>query len=148
MPAEFAGLQPPPPTLRSVALLQRLPLLWVPAEPTVVGAASIDAADPAGFKQDLSEAQPATGESTLSTPVQQQTGDAPGKVRRLEGPRPGPAGEVFAPAGSMLDVLMLQLQLLLLFLREEHLYCLYCGCAYDDSQQLAGNCPGLSEEDH
>lgn len=34
------------------------------------------------------------------------------------------------------------------YLREEHYYCLYCGHQYGDAEELKGDCPGESEEDH
>ena len=40
------------------------------------------------------------------------------------------------------------LQDILGYLRERYCYCLYCGCKYDDSQDMARNCPGLAEADH
>ncbi|XP_078163210.1 D111/G-patch domain-containing protein [Carex rostrata] len=33
-------------------------------------------------------------------------------------------------------------------LRDEHLYCLYCGCQYESLEELTNSCPGLHEEDH
>ena len=41
-----------------------------------------------------------------------------------------------------------QLSILLGFLREHHLYCLYCGCAYDNSAQMDEGCPGAAEDLH
>ncbi|CAO2831819.1 unnamed protein product [Amaranthus hypochondriacus] len=37
---------------------------------------------------------------------------------------------------------------LLVKLREEHYYCLFCGCQYESAEALASNCPGLNEDDH
>ncbi|CAO2657008.1 Nn.00g058110.m01.CDS01 [Neocucurbitaria sp. VM-36] len=39
-----------------------------------------------------------------------------------------------------------RLQKLLVFLRDEHQYCLYCGYQYPDAEMEG--CPGLTEEDH
>ncbi|KAG9456711.1 hypothetical protein H6P81_001219 [Aristolochia fimbriata] len=33
-------------------------------------------------------------------------------------------------------------------LRDEHNYCLYCGCQYESMDALSANCPGPSEDDH
>ncbi|XP_021770403.1 G patch domain-containing protein 11-like [Chenopodium quinoa] len=33
-------------------------------------------------------------------------------------------------------------------LREEHYYCLFCGCQYESMEALLSNCPGLNEDDH
>ncbi|KAJ4758751.1 G patch domain-containing protein 11 [Rhynchospora pubera] len=37
---------------------------------------------------------------------------------------------------------------ILMKLRDEHLYCLYCGCQYESLEELTNSCPGLHEEDH
>ncbi|OAY63269.1 G patch domain-containing protein 11 isoform X2 [Ananas comosus] len=37
---------------------------------------------------------------------------------------------------------------LLTKLRDEHRYCLYCGCQYESAEALATNCPGVNEDDH
>ncbi|WOL12359.1 G patch domain-containing protein 11 isoform X1 [Canna indica] len=37
---------------------------------------------------------------------------------------------------------------ILIKLRDEHQYCLYCGFQYESAEALANNCPGPSEEDH
>lgn len=37
---------------------------------------------------------------------------------------------------------------MLMKLREEHFYCLYCGCKYESEAALQSDCPGLYEEDH
>ncbi|KAJ8638098.1 hypothetical protein MRB53_012365 [Persea americana] len=41
---------------------------------------------------------------------------------------------------DLLDILMK--------LRNEHCYCLYCGYQYESLETLSSNCPGLNEEDH
>ncbi|KAL5545484.1 hypothetical protein UlMin_005171 [Ulmus minor] len=41
---------------------------------------------------------------------------------------------------DLLDILMK--------LREEHRYCLFCGCQYESMEALLSNCPGISEDDH
>ncbi|XP_021724005.1 G patch domain-containing protein 11-like [Chenopodium quinoa] len=33
-------------------------------------------------------------------------------------------------------------------LREEHRYCLFCGCQYESMEALLSNCPGRNEDDH
>ncbi|KNA10823.1 hypothetical protein SOVF_140800 isoform A [Spinacia oleracea] len=40
------------------------------------------------------------------------------------------------------------LQELLVNLREEHRYCLFCGCQYESTEGLLSNCPGVNEDDH
>lgn len=37
---------------------------------------------------------------------------------------------------------------ILMKLRDEYYYCLFCGCRYDSLEALEDNCPGLFEEDH
>lgn len=37
---------------------------------------------------------------------------------------------------------------ILLKLRDEHRYCLYCGCQYESSELLQSDCPGLDRDDH
>lgn len=37
---------------------------------------------------------------------------------------------------------------ILLKLRDEHRYCLFCGYQYDSMESLQSNCPGISEDDH
>lgn len=41
-----------------------------------------------------------------------------------------------------------RLQRLLDYLRDVHCYCLFCGCKYEDWDDLRSSCPGPSEEDH
>nr|CDI51545.1 conserved hypothetical protein [Melanopsichium pennsylvanicum 4] len=41
-----------------------------------------------------------------------------------------------------------QLELVLSSLRHQHQYCLFCGCGYEDQQDLAAHCPGETEGDH
>ncbi|XP_067418772.1 G patch domain-containing protein 11 isoform X2 [Emydura macquarii macquarii] len=41
-----------------------------------------------------------------------------------------------------------KLQILTAYLREEHLYCIWCGTAYEESEDLSSNCPGDSAADH
>ena len=36
----------------------------------------------------------------------------------------------------------------LLYLREVHYYCIYCGILYKDAEDLDRSCPGLFEEAH
>ncbi|CAI0402869.1 unnamed protein product [Linum tenue] len=40
------------------------------------------------------------------------------------------------------------LQEILMKLREEHRYCLFCGFQYETMEALLSNCPGIDEEDH
>ncbi|XP_078438673.1 uncharacterized protein LOC144709127 [Wolffia australiana] len=37
---------------------------------------------------------------------------------------------------------------LLTKLRNEHHYCLYCGCKYESADALETSCPGITEDDH
>ncbi|OLL26677.1 G patch domain-containing protein 11 [Neolecta irregularis DAH-3] len=41
-----------------------------------------------------------------------------------------------------------KLDRLLKYLRDKHAYCFWCGCAYDNQEDLEENCPGIHEEDH
>ncbi|GIL57636.1 hypothetical protein Vafri_12832 [Volvox africanus] len=41
-----------------------------------------------------------------------------------------------------------QLEVLLQHLRERHWYCYFCGCQYDNPDDLAASCPGLNEDVH
>ncbi|XP_037091022.1 G patch domain-containing protein 11-like [Pollicipes pollicipes] len=41
-----------------------------------------------------------------------------------------------------------QLEMLTDYLRRSHLYCIWCGCAYDDGDDLKENCPGSTRDDH
>ncbi|KAL0620966.1 G patch domain-containing protein 11 [Plecturocebus cupreus] len=41
-----------------------------------------------------------------------------------------------------------KLQILTSYLREEHLYCIWCGTAYEDKEDLSSNCPGPTSADH
>jgi Domain of unknown function (DUF4187)/G-patch domain len=41
-----------------------------------------------------------------------------------------------------------QLLCCLQYLRETHLYCMYCGHGYENSSELAGSCPGVTADDH
>ncbi|KAG2686963.1 hypothetical protein I3760_09G031400 [Carya illinoinensis] len=41
---------------------------------------------------------------------------------------------------DLLDILMK--------LRDEHQYCLFCGCRYESMESLLANCPGTDEDDH
>ncbi|XP_028777648.1 G patch domain-containing protein 11 [Neltuma alba] len=40
------------------------------------------------------------------------------------------------------------LQDVLMELRDEHQYCLFCGCKYESNDALLANCPGPNEDDH
>lgn len=41
-----------------------------------------------------------------------------------------------------------RLKLTLDHLRKAHHYCLFCGCQYEDEEDLTNNCPGETEEEH
>ncbi|XP_066451975.1 G patch domain-containing protein 11 isoform X2 [Eleutherodactylus coqui] len=41
-----------------------------------------------------------------------------------------------------------KLQILTSYLRGQHLYCIWCGTAYQDEEDLQSNCPGDTSEDH
>ncbi|EAX00411.1 coiled-coil domain containing 75, isoform CRA_b, partial [Homo sapiens] len=53
-------------------------------------------------------------------------------------------------ACQQLDVqkVLEKLQILTSYLREEHLYCIWCGTAYEDKEDLSSNCPGPTSADH
>ncbi|KAG6580816.1 G patch domain-containing protein 11 [Cucurbita argyrosperma subsp. argyrosperma] len=40
------------------------------------------------------------------------------------------------------------LESILIKLRDEHRYCLFCGYQYDSKELLLSNCPGINEDDH
>ncbi|XP_038628471.1 G patch domain-containing protein 11 [Tachyglossus aculeatus] len=41
-----------------------------------------------------------------------------------------------------------KLQILTSYLREKHQYCIWCGTAYEDEEDLSSNCPGPTSADH
>lgn len=41
-----------------------------------------------------------------------------------------------------------RLSCILAYLREEYFYCIWCGCQYQSSEELANECPGEEEDDH
>jgi hypothetical protein len=41
-----------------------------------------------------------------------------------------------------------QLELLTSYLRQVHLYCIWCGAVFDDENDLSVNCPGMTRDDH
>ncbi|KAM4694118.1 G patch domain-containing protein 11 [Discoglossus pictus] len=43
---------------------------------------------------------------------------------------------------------LLKLQVLTSYLRGRHYYCIWCGTAYQDEDDLSSNCPGDTSEDH
>ncbi|XP_028092306.1 uncharacterized protein C6F6.19-like [Camellia sinensis] len=52
--------------------------------------------------------------------------------------------ETTAPSKSSVK----DLQDILIKLREEYQYCLFCGCQYESMEALLSNCPGTNEDDH
>jgi hypothetical protein len=44
--------------------------------------------------------------------------------------------------------LLHKLELRLVYLRTEHNYCIYCGCAFEDIEDLVANCSGPLRDDH
>ncbi|CAK0863607.1 unnamed protein product [Prorocentrum cordatum] len=46
------------------------------------------------------------------------------------------------------EAAMARLLDLVTHLRTVHLYCLHCGCRYDSPDDMARNCPGVTEEEH
>ena len=127
LPAAYGGLVPPPPSVRTSLLVGRLPDLWVPA----AEGAETEAEAEAGIKEETEMAGPGLvdGPPSLSSGL----GGSGGKDKGASVP------------ATTLDE---QLSLLLSFLREEHMYCLYCGCVFESRGQMAEGCPGPSEEDH
>lgn len=47
-----------------------------------------------------------------------------------------------------IDVLSMHLQKMIEYLRSAYFYCIYCGCEYNDEQDLATNCPGWMRNVH
>ena len=47
-----------------------------------------------------------------------------------------------------LDTLDLHLRKMIGYLRATYSYCIYCGCSYNDENDLIANCPGVSREEH
>ncbi|XP_075718928.1 G patch domain-containing protein 11 [Rhinoderma darwinii] len=43
---------------------------------------------------------------------------------------------------------MEKLQILTSYLRGQHVYCIWCGTAYEDEEDMQSNCPGDTSEDH
>ncbi|KAK6183673.1 hypothetical protein SNE40_011104 [Patella caerulea] len=41
-----------------------------------------------------------------------------------------------------------KLEVLTVYLRNNHLYCIWCGTRYDDKNDMKSNCPGNTAEDH
>nr|CAG8488763.1 8657_t:CDS:2 [Entrophospora candida]CAG8491656.1 15221_t:CDS:2 [Entrophospora candida] len=41
-----------------------------------------------------------------------------------------------------------KLDIILKYLREEYYYCFWCGCNYDNAEELSKECPGVEEDDH
>ena len=41
-----------------------------------------------------------------------------------------------------------QLDSSLVYLRDTYSDCLFCGCQYEDQEDMMASCPGISEEDH
>ena len=41
-----------------------------------------------------------------------------------------------------------QLESSLVYLRDTYSYCLFCGCQYEDQEDMMACCPGTNEEDH
>nr|GFC39966.1 G patch domain-containing protein 11 [Tanacetum cinerariifolium] len=37
---------------------------------------------------------------------------------------------------------------ILMKLRDDFRYCLFCGCQYESMEALLANCPGINEDDH
>lgn len=41
-----------------------------------------------------------------------------------------------------------KLEMLTLYLRQSHLYCIWCGVKYDDEKDFSSSCPGSTREEH
>ena len=41
-----------------------------------------------------------------------------------------------------------QLQIIIEYLREQYLYCLWCGITFSDCEDMSSACPGISREEH
>ena len=44
--------------------------------------------------------------------------------------------------------LEVQLGIMLQHLRAQYCYCMFCGCAFGDVEDMASNCPGVTEDEH
>lgn len=47
-----------------------------------------------------------------------------------------------------IDVLSMHLRKMIEYLRSTYFYCIYCGCEYNDEQDLATSCPGWTRDVH
>lgn len=47
-----------------------------------------------------------------------------------------------------IDVLSMHLRKMIEYLRSTYFYCIYCGCEYNDEQDLASSCPGWTRDVH
>ena len=47
-----------------------------------------------------------------------------------------------------LETLESHLRKMIAYLRTTYFYCIYCGCSYEDENDLIANCPGISRDDH
>ena len=135
-PAAYGGLVPPPPSVRTALLLGRLPELWVPAAAGAEAAAEAGAEAGEEAKAEAGAGEVAEAEMAVQGPVDGLSSLSSGL---------GGAGGVASLSAASVHK---QLSLLLSFLREEHMYCLYCGCVFESRDQMAEVCPGPAEEDH
>jgi hypothetical protein len=150
--------------MRAVRLVEQLPELWIPAAATEADDGEATGVGP----------PPANRRSSPAT-IDVEDGVSPSSsvIRRLddkcdkwpialsgEGIKTGhgtpsaadslrfekePEVEIVTAAAYSLSE---QLDLLLRFLRDKHLYCLHCGCVYESQDQMEASCPGAAEELH
>ncbi|MEW5310736.1 MAG: hypothetical protein WDW38_002504 [Sanguina aurantia] len=81
---------------------------------------------------------------TADGSLQDSSGDPSAGV----GLHPHLSESVLAQTAQVLPSTAEQLGTALHYLRQTHTYCCYCGCCYDTQQELAGLCPGVSEDLH
>lgn len=70
------------------------------------------------------------------------------QLENREAAPPPPEGEEKAEEEEEEVITEEDLQNILAKLRDEHYYCLYCGCKYESAEALANECPGPNEDDH
>ncbi|KAL6858928.1 hypothetical protein ACP4OV_017930 [Aristida adscensionis] len=70
--------------------------------------------------------------------------------REVEPPAPEGEGEEKEKGSEEEEEVITEedLQNILAKLRDQHHYCLYCGCKYESAEALANECPGPNEDDH
>ncbi len=94
-------------------------------------------------------AQPLPSQSTPGRPSgPQQAAHSEAGVDTLRGGGDTATATPAAVSSAVQPPLADQLRVLLLYLRERHCYCFFCGCAYGGAADMAANCPGITEDEH